>query len=101
MACLLVSVFFFKKKSSSTIHPSLSKTFPIYPLLSAWLKLRRLLTRMNYPRERILKNWLGLRRGGKEVVEIVFLKTERERGEYNVIFVFVFFINENYGIGLV
>lgn len=31
-------VFFLKKKSSSTIHPSLSKTFPIYPLLSAWLK---------------------------------------------------------------
>lgn len=59
-------------KNSSTIHPSLSKTFPIYPLLSAWLKSRRLLTRMNYPRERILKNWLGLRRGGKEVVEKFF-----------------------------
>lgn len=44
---------------------------------------------MNYPRERILKNWLGLRRGGKGVVEIVFLK--RERGEYNVICV-VFFL---------
>lgn len=70
MACLLVSVL--KKKSSSTIHPSLSKTFPIYPLLSAWLKSRRLLTRMNYPRERILKNWLGLRRGGKGVVEKFF-----------------------------
>lgn len=76
MACLLISV---EKKSSSTIHPSLSKTFPIYPLLSAWLKSRRLLTRMNYPRERILKNWLGLRRGGKEVVEIVFFFEKRER----------------------
>jgi len=34
---------------------------------------------MNYPRERILKNWLGLRRGGKEVVEIVFFFEKRER----------------------
>lgn len=91
MACLLISV---EKKSSSTIHPSLSKTFPIYPLLSAWLKSRRLLTRMNCPRERILKNWLGLRRGGKEVVEIVFLKRERERErEGNIMwFVFLFFL---------
>lgn len=55
---------------------------------------------MNYPRERILKNWLGLRRGGKEVVEKFFREREREREEYNVICV-VFFINENYGIGLV
>lgn len=34
----LLTSFCLKKKSSSTIHPSLSKTFPIYPLLSAWLK---------------------------------------------------------------
>lgn len=74
----LLTSFCLKKKSSSTIHPSLSKTFPIYPLLSAWLKSHRRLTRMNYPRERILKNWLGLRRGGKEVVEKFFF-WERER----------------------
>lgn len=55
---------------------------------------------MNCPRERILKNWLGLRRGGKEVVEKFFF-LKRERGEYNVICVSFFFINENHGIGLV
>lgn len=51
---------------------------------------------MNYPRERILRNWLGLRRGGKGVVEIVFLKRERE--EYNVICVFVFLLMRIMGL---
>lgn len=52
---------------------------------------------MNYPRERILKNWLGLRRGGKEVVEKFFF-WERERGEYNVICVFVFLLMRIMGL---
>lgn len=52
---------------------------------------------MNYPRERILKNWLGLRRGGKEVVEN-FYWGERERGEYNVICVFVFLLMRIMGL---
>lgn len=54
---------------------------------------------MNYPRERILKNWLGLRRGGKEVVEkFFFFEREREREEYNVICVFVFLLMRIMGL---